>query len=142
MVAPILRNRFTDTNPSFPYQSSEATRHLGIPDSPAIHLAITQLAELLLALSTTQDEVSEVVRITALRCASYGALMKHSFETVVFRFGIYMDLPPDEAARDRAEKATPIDWLSQAVSQLESEGIAVPSGIRQQATPYGWRAEQ
>ncbi len=34
---------FTDTDPTFPYQSSEATSQLGIPDSPEIHRQLPDL---------------------------------------------------------------------------------------------------
>jgi hypothetical protein len=52
---------FTDANPTFPYQSSEATSQLGIPDSPEIHLAITMLAERLIPLveGTTLSDPAE-----------------------------------------------------------------------------------
>src|SRR5438105_2843762 len=42
-------NSFTDAQPDFPYQSSEARRQLGLPEAPEIHLAVTALAEPLLA---------------------------------------------------------------------------------------------
>ena len=131
-------NSFTDGSPSFPYQSSEASCHLGIPDSPAIHLAITQLAERLLALPTRTCESNGHIRIMALRCASYGVLMRHSFESVEFRFGVYLNLPNDQLAYDRAVKAAPTHWLNQAIERLEGEGIAVDRSVQRQATCYGW----
>lgn len=139
MATSTQSNRFSDASPSFPYQSSEASHYLGIPDSPVVHLAITRLAERLLLTTFPRDEPSEMARIAALRCASYGVLMRHSFEAIEYRFGVYIDLPRHDAAFDRAEKANSVDWMGEAISQLESEGVDIASGVRQQATPYGWK---
>lgn len=138
MAKNIPLNSFTDADPSFPYQSSEAKSQLGIPNSPAIHLAVSQLAELLLSLPVTTNESKESMRISALRCASYGVLMRHSYEHVELRFKEYLDLPIDETEMNKAKEAPSFNWLGQAITSLEKEGFYVPSGVQQQATAYGW----
>lgn len=131
-------NTFTDLNPSFPYQSSEASGNLSIPNSSAVHLAITDLASRLLELPVAQTKDSEDARNSALRCASYGVLMRHSFEAVELRFMAYLAVPTGQAAFDRAEKAIPVEWLSLAASFLETEGVSVEAEIQKRATAYGW----
>lgn len=66
---------FTDIEPDFPYQSSELSKELGVPDSPLVHLAISSLAERLLPTAETAFSDTRIQRIQALRSASYAVLM-------------------------------------------------------------------
>jgi hypothetical protein len=133
-----MKNSFTDPLPAFAYQSSEARRELGIPDSPAIHLAITALAERLIPLAQGASASVAVVRIGALRCASYGTLMCLPFECVVFRYQTRLELPADKDSSDAAYNAGRTDWLELAAAQLRNEGIDVPATVAGQRSRYGW----
>lgn len=138
MTAAYRINTFTDTDPSFPYQSSEASGNLSIPDSSAVHLAITDLASRLLELPVAQSKDRGDARCSALRCASYGVLMRHPFEQIEYRYMAYLNAPLDHAAFDKAENAKPVNWLGLAAAFLEAEGVPVEAEIQKRATPYGW----
>lgn len=129
---------FTDANPTFPYQSSEATRELGIPDSPEIHPAITRLAESLIPLGEGAAKSDSDVRIAALRTASGGVLFSYPFEMVVIRFHISLGLPVDQDAIDASANLKRTDWLGQAAHDLKAEGVEIPPNFRQQLSHYGW----
>ncbi|MEI8157098.1 MAG: hypothetical protein WCH60_09550 [Burkholderiales bacterium] len=130
---------FTDANPTFPYQSSEASYELGIPDSPEIHLAITGLAERLIPLAEGASKSDVGIRMTALRTASGAVLFRRPFEMVVLHFRVILDLPFEQDDIDAAAKLAPIDWLGQAVQQLRMEGVEIASDFGKQASHYGWR---
>lgn len=130
---------FTDANPTFPYQSSEASRELGIPDSPEIHLAITSLAERLMPIADGTKFSDSKVRIAALRTASGGVLFRYPFEEVVIRFRLNLGVHIDQDEVDRAINPTlKTDWLGQAVLDLKAQGVEVPNSFGQQASNYGW----
>ncbi len=107
-------NSFSDEQPRFPYASTEAKRQLGIPDSPAIHLAITDLAERLLSLPYGQERPSNETRITALRSASWGARESHCFELVVLRYRASLGDTLDQAECDRILRVInrPTGWAT------------------------------
>ena len=130
---------FTDANPTFPYQSSEATSQLGIPDSPEIHLAITRLAERLIALAEGTTLSDSNIRIPALRTASEGVLFSYPFEVVATLFRTKLDLHIDQDASDRVGPSEREDWLGQAVQFLRAEGVEIPPGFGKQVSNYGWR---
>jgi hypothetical protein len=130
---------FTDANPTFPYQSSEASHELGIPDSPEIHLAITSLAERLMPIAEGTNVSDSKVRIAALRTASGGVLFRHPFEEVVIRFRLNLGLHIDQDEIDRTlNPSLKTDWLGQAVHDLKAQGVEIPNGFGQQASNYGW----
>lgn len=132
-------NSFTDGRPRFPYASSEAKRQLGIPDTPAIHLAITDLAERLLALPYRDDRLLGDTRVSALRSASRGVREGLYFELVVLYYRIALGDFPDQAECDRVyANRVPTDWLGDAVSRLNAEGVDASPAVRRQATRYGW----
>lgn len=131
--------KFTDANPTFPYQSSEATRELGIPDSPEIHLAITGLAERLIPIAEGTNVLESKVRMAALRTASGGVLFRYPFEQVSIRFRDYLGLPIDDDAIKKAADLPPTDWLGQAVQQLKTECVEVSPNFGKQASNYGWQ---
>ena len=130
---------FTDANPMFPYQSSEAQQQLGIPDSPEIHLAITKLAERLVPLAEGASATDAIVRIAALRTASGGVLFGHPFEEVVLRFRASIGLPFDTGRIDEIVHLAHTDWLGQAVQQLRAEGVEISTNFGKQVSRYGWR---
>lgn len=130
---------FTDANPTFPYQSSEARSELGIPDSPEIHLAITGLAERLIPLAEGASKSDAAIRIAALRTASGAVLFRYPFEMVVIRFRVNLGLPVDQNDIDAAAKLAPTDWLGQAAQHLRMEGVETAQNFGKQASPYGWR---
>jgi hypothetical protein len=130
-------NTFTDSAPAFPYQCSEATHQLGIPDSPAIHLAISNLAESLLASSPDCADSLDDIRRLALRTASYGVLMSQSLELTVVRFRASCGLSFDHDVASQ-----PTDWLAHAVARLEAEGFRNSEGALRQRSRYGWIHER
>lgn len=129
---------FTDANPTFPYQSSEAKRELGIPDSPGIHLAITRLAESLIPLAEGAARSEQAIRIAALRTASGGVLFSYPFDMVVIRFHLSLGLLVDQEKIDAAVKLKPTDWLGLAAQDLRNEGAEIPSNFGKQVSSYGW----
>ena len=131
---------FTDTDPTFPYQSSEATSQLGLPDSPEIHLAVTRLAERLIPLAVGDNlPDSRAIRITALRSASGGVLFSYPFEEVVTRFRLNLGLHIEQDEIDRSVvPSAKTDWLGQAVQDLKAEGVEIPISFRRQVSHYGW----
>ena len=129
---------FTDVTPTFPYQSGEAREHLGIPDSPEVHLAITSLAERLLLITEQAFCEIPIKRITALRTASGAVLMSLPFECVELKLRVVLNLPADHDVADESYRTRRTDWLGQAVERLRSEGILVNPDFRKQASPYGW----
>jgi hypothetical protein len=132
-------NSFSDDQPRFPYASTEAKRQLGIPDSPAIHLAITDLAERLLSLPYGHERPMNDARIAALRSASWGARESHCFELVALRYRASLGETLDQAECDRSSASDkPTDWLGYAVSRLIGEGFDASPAVRRQATRYGW----
>ena len=133
---------FTDANPAFPYQSSEAARQLGIPDSPEIHLAITRLADSLIPLAAGASLSDSDVRIAALRTASGGVLFSYPFDLVVIRFHASLGLPVDQDAIDAAANLERTDWLGQAARDLKAKGVKVQPNFRQQSSHYGWQKMQ
>lgn len=130
---------FTDANPTFPYQSSEATSQLGIPDSPEIHLAITRLAERLIGLAEGTTLSDSNIRITALRTASGAVLFSYPFDVVVTLFRTKLGLHIDQDASDKVGTSEREDWLGQAVQYLRAEGVEIPTSFGKQVSNYGWR---
>jgi len=76
--------------------------------------------------------------MTALRCSSYGVLMNHPFEYVLFSFQAHLNLPGDQEASEKAYNAGQPDWLGQAIARLKGEGFASTDRVRRMATRYGW----
>lgn len=131
-------NSFTDSEPAFPYRSSEARSRLGLPESPAIHLAVTDLAEQLLPLAAGASASVEDVRIRGLHSASGGALFSRPFEVVRADFLWMLDLADELEAASAACRGKRTDWLGQAVARLRAEGIEVPPTVGRQRSRYGW----
>ena len=135
-----LGNSLTDASPAFPYQSSEATSKLGIPDAPVVHLAITELTERLLTHAVGAPEVINRNRQQALRVASGAVLFHWPFACVLAEFLYKIDLEPDFAASNAAEAAgIGTNWIGEAAMRLRAEGIEVPAQYRHHATAYGWQ---
>ena len=124
-------NTFTDAEPLFPYQSSEARQQLGIPNSPVIHLAITDLAQRLLDECPDFGNPPEILRITALRSGSYGARESRAYEAVAVRHRAMLGSRVEQEEIDLAYALPRMDWLGLAMSRLEAEGIATDPRSRQ-----------
>lgn len=130
---------FTDTAPSFPYQSSEATGYLGLPDSPEVHLAITALAEQLLPITAASRLDNEKRRIAALRSASGAVLFGHSFMSAANYLRTTAGIPI-EPAHEEAEATEPgRNWLAEAADRLRAKGVEVSPRYQTQRTYYGWQ---
>lgn len=131
-------NIFTDTSPTFPYQSTEASSTLGIPDSPEIHLAITALAERLLLVAEQAGCEDRIKRITLLRQVSGVVLNRLPFVCAELELRVSLEISLTNEDYELAYKTQRTDWLGQAVAQLKSEGIETRPSFRKQATLYGW----
>lgn len=130
---------FTDIDPTFPHESSEAGRYLGLPDSSEIHLAITDLAWRLLPIAAASRLDEEKQRITVLRSASRAVLPGWSFGRVANDVRMMLDLPIEQADEEAEATEPGTNWLALAATRLRAEGIAVPSKYQSQRTPYGWQ---
>lgn len=124
----------------FPHYCADARQHLGIPDSPVIHLAIATVADQLMPLSSGTTLTPDLVRITALRCASGAALNQMPFECAVleFRQSLGIDIEADRAAADQAFRTVRTDWLRAAKEQIVAEGHDPGPDAQRMATAYGW----
>jgi|GEM_PF-4015428 len=132
---------FTDIEPAFPYQSSELSKELGVPDSPLVHLAISSLAERLLPTAETAFSDPRMQRIQALRAASYAVLMHHTLAFTDVRFRASLELPVSQEEVDSATGNEKTNWLAKASAQLQAEGVDLGSYVRVQPSPYGWRTQ-
>lgn len=137
----MTKTKFTDTEPSFPYQSSELTKELGVPDSPLVHLAISTLAERLLPIVEAAFSDTRMQRIQALRAASYAVLMHETFNCAEVRLRSSLELPVSQEEFDAATGNERTNWLAKASAQLQAEGVDLGSYVRVQASPYGWRTQ-
>lgn len=137
----MTKTKFTDTEPGFPYQSSELSKELGVPDSPLVHLAISSLAERLLPIAEAASSDTRIQRIQALRAASYAVLMHETFTCTEVRMRSSLELPVSKEEFDAASGNERTNWLAEASAQLQAEGVDLGSYVRVQASPYGWRTQ-
>lgn len=134
----MTKTKFTDMEPSFPYQSSELSKELGVPDSPLVHLAISSLAERLLPTAETAFSDPHTQRIQALRAASYAVLMHHTLAFTDLRFRASLELPVSQEEIDATSGNERTNWLAQASAKLQVEGVDLDSYVRVRPSPYGW----
>lgn len=137
----MTKTSFTNTEPDFPYQSSELSKALGVPDSPLVHLAITTLADRLLPIAEAAFGDIRRPRIQSLRAASYAVLMCETFNCAEVRFRSSLELPVSQEEIDSASGNERTNWLAKAAAQLQAEGVDLGSYVRVQASPYGWRTQ-
>lgn len=137
----MTKTKFTDMEPGFPYQSSELSKELGVPDSPLVHLAISSLAERLLPIAEAVSSDTRIQRIQALRAASYAVLMHETFTLTEVRFRSSLELPVSQEEIEAAIGNERTNWLAKAAAQLHAEGVELGSYVRVQASPYGWRTQ-
>lgn len=130
--------RGLDQKPAFPHHSPEASRLLGLPDSPVIHLAVTTIANRLLALQHQSPLPAEAVRITAFRVASGTALEGMPFELAEAEFLHRLNDPGAPPLPDLGVKHT--DWLGEATAAIRESGGDPGPDARRMATRYGWRS--
>ena len=133
---------FTDIEPVFPYQSSELSKELGVPDSPLVHLAISSLAERLLPITEVALSNPRHQRIKALRAASYAVLMNETFKCTEVQLRFDLELPVSKEEFDAASGTERTNWLAEASAQLKAEGIDIDSYVRVLASRYGWRTQK
>src|SRR5438105_6726310 len=129
-------NSFTDAQPDFPYQSSEARRQLGLPEAPEIHLAVTALAEQLLSVAALAHVDPARRRISALRVASGAVLFGLPLLAAERELMQRLELPDVEGPDPVVWIHQGKDWLSEAVERLRAEGIAVADGFQCQRSNY------
>jgi len=126
----------------FPYFSEEARRELGLPDSPVLHHAITNLADRLMPFGNGSAQEPRIVRNTALRTALRAVREELPFEWIVFLFRVYVDLAGNREAADAAFRTTRTDWLALSAGAIRAAGIDASPAASRMATPYGWNATQ
>lgn len=128
----------TDNAPLFPYHSPELSRLIGIPDHPAIHLAISTVVDLLMTTAATTGEEPELQRVSAVRTASGAVLFSWPIEWAE-NFLLGGASPPHEVWwPEEALGAKRMDWLGQAIERLRQEGIDPGPDARRMRTRYGW----
>lgn len=128
----------------FLHHNIEASRQLGLPDSPILHLAISNLADRLLALPHHSSLRVEQVHVTALRVASQAALEGLPFEWVEADFlsRLHTAAESDWLAAEAARRTKRTDWLGQAKATIRSNGMDPGPDAWQMATRYGWDQSQ
>jgi hypothetical protein len=131
-------NSFTSSDPSFAYESREARKALGIPNRPEVHLAVTDLAEKLLAIAATSNLDQAQQRIAALRVASGAVIFGWPLRLVEIELRSKLDLPVETEERPTYYVSNEKDWLSEAVARLREEGVVVRPDFQKQRSNYGW----
>lgn len=121
-----------------PYLWPEASRLLGIPESPVVHLAIRTVADRLMESHGAECRVQEAAQIAAMRSASRAVLESESFDLATLRFRLAMDLPTDVEQEARAADAPKSDWLKMARDTILAEGGDPGPDPHQLASRYGW----
>ena len=132
-------NSFTASSPNFPYHSAEASSQLGLPNSPEIHLAVTELAQEMLELAALSGKEPRIQRIVALRQSSGAVLFGYSKPMLELYIRADLDLPISEELQIAARTAPAVNWLAQAVTRLREEGHEVRADFNKQRSSYGWR---
>lgn len=127
-------------SPRFPHHNVEASHQLGLPDLPAVHLAVTMLADRLVALPHHSSQPTQQVRLTALRVASRAVLEGQPIEWAAAHFLSRLNdaAEPDWAAAEAACLTHRTDWLGHAMVVLLSNGVDLDPDARRTATMYGW----
>jgi hypothetical protein len=129
----------TDETPTFPHYAAELRRRIGIPDHPAIHLAISIVADRLMPAAAIANTDPELQRIEAVRTASLAVLFSWPIEWAENYVSGRGPSPPHEVWWPEevfGVKAT--DWLGLAIDKLRTEGIDAEPDPRRTKTRYGW----
>lgn len=124
--------------PRFLYHSLEASSYLGLPDSPTIHLAVTSVKNMLMALVEGTPHDERAAQITAWRQASGAVLESLPIECAAMYFLSIMGLPFDQEAAELAYATKRTDWLGEAHEQIRAGGVDPGPSVRRAATRYGW----
>jgi hypothetical protein len=118
-----------------------ALQTLGLPDSPAIHLAICTVAELLQPLDASCSASSRDKCIVRFRVASHavreGLPIEYSRLQYLWRFGTDINHETAEAAL----RLPRTDWLGRAKAALEAIGVDPGPDAQKMATRYEWRPD-
>lgn len=124
--------------PRFPHHNLEASSLLGLPDSPTIHLAVTTVRDMLIALVEGLPHDERAARITAWRQASGAVLESLPIECAAMHFLSIVGLQFDQEAAELAYATKRTDWLSLAHEQIRASGLHPGPSVQRAATPYGW----
>lgn len=123
----------------FLHHNLKASSQLGLPDSPVIHLAVTQVANLLLPHAAGTHLSEEQAYVQALRAASGTVLeylpIEYAIEIFKERVGLSMD---DEVA-ERMYRSHRTNWLRQAKNAILDAGEHPGPDTSRSATRYGWQ---
>ena len=129
----------TDETPTFPYYSAELRRRISIPDHPAIHLAISTLADCLMPAAAIANLNPELQRSDAVRTASLAVLFSWPIEWAENHASAKGPRPPHEVWwPDEVFGVKATDWLGLAIDRLRAEGFDAEPDARRMKTRYGW----
>lgn len=124
--------------PRFVHHNLEASRLVGLPDSPVIHLAVSMVYDLLLPSAAGAPISLERVHIQAMRAASGCVLFSSAIEEAreLFRdsVGLQMDASVFEPERRRPR----VNWLKLARQQMLADGDDPGPDVSRCSTAYGW----
>lgn len=123
----------------FLHHNLKASSQLGLPDSPVIHLAVTQVASLLLPQAAGTHLSEEQAYVQALRAAS-GTVLEHlPIEYAVEIFKERVGLAMDVGVAQRMHRSHRTNWLLQAKNAILEAGEHPGPDTSQSATRYGWQ---
>ncbi len=132
----------TDFHLPFTHYSAEASKLVGIPRSPVIHLAILTVVDDLLPLAAqTRASASpnpNAARIGAFRVASRTVLEGFPIEWAKLYYLTYFGDEFDGSEAEVAYRTKRTDWLGEAKSVIESSGLDSGPDAKRMATRYGW----
>jgi hypothetical protein len=112
--------------------------HLGLPDSPVLHLAVKKLADEVMPIGAGSRLEGRLIRITALRTAS-GAVREYlPMACATYTFRKDVELLADPAESEEAFRTVRRNWMREARLQIEAEGLDPGPDAERMATAYGW----
>ena len=123
-----------------PYLWPDASRQLGIPDSPVVHVAIRTVADRLMESQGAECCDQGAAQIAAMRTASRSGLESESFDLATLRFRLAMDLSTDAEQEAGAAESAKTDWLQMAREAILGEGVDPGPDSHKLASRYGWRS--
>lgn len=126
---------------TFSYYSAELHSQLGLPDHPAIQLAVATVANQLAEAAARAHANPGGLRIAVTRAASYVVLWSWPIEAAQrYAADEGLDLVHEVWWPEERLGVRPVDRLGQATERLRSEGIDPVPDARHMKTRYGWSA--
>lgn len=122
----------------FLHHNLKASKHLGLPDSPVIHLAVSNVVSLLMPNATGTRLSDEQAEVQALRTASRTVLESLPIECAVEMFKERLDLPMGAELMERMYRSVRTDWLLSAKNAILEAGEHTGPDVSRSATRYGW----